>query len=491
MRIHFVAVAGTGMGPLAGLLRSAGHDVSGSDTSFYPPIGPALEAWGIHLMQGFDAGHLDPAPDLVVVGNVCRPTNVEARAAIDRGIRYASMAHTLAELVLEGRSPLVVGGTHGKTTTSAMCAHILSSAGLEPGFLIGGLPKNFDSSFRMPGHRKLALVSGSPTSHRRVPFVVEGDEYDTAFFEKTPKFWHYKPEVGVITSIEHDHIDIYPDEAAYRAAFDGFVERIPEKGLLVAAAHSGAVVDVASRAKADVAYFCLSDDDVGSVPPHWMGATVAASAAEGRTEFDLFVGGSLAGRLGMRVPGQHNVRNALAALAACCQGFGVPLKTATAALETFEGVRRRQDLLYVADGVRAYDDFAHHPTAVKETLAALRARHPDGALWAVFEPRSATACRALHQAEYAESFGDASRVIFAPLGRSDIPEAERLDLPRLVSELQRRGVDALAAPTIESIVETIVREARAGDTIALLSNGAFGGIYDKLKRALEERAIVG
>lgn len=482
MRVHLVAVAGTGMAPLAGLLRAAGHDVSGSDTSFYPPMGPALERWGIRLMEGFDPKHLEPAPDLVVIGNVCRSTNVEARAAIDGGMRYASMAHTLGELVLDGRSPLVVGGTHGKTTTSAMCAHILSVAGLEPGFLIGGLPKNFDASFKMPGPRKLALASAPSSLRRKSPFVVEGDEYDTAFFEKTPKFWHYRPEVGIITSIEHDHIDIYPDAASYRAAFQGFVDRIPEQGLLVASSHDPTVIEVAKTSKADVAFYCLSTDDVTAAPPHWMGAVVA-----GRPELDLYVGGSLAGRVTLRVPGEHNVRNALAALAACCQGYGVELKTAMAALETFEGVRRRQDLLFVADGIHAYDDFAHHPTAVRETLAALRARHPTGALWAVFEPRSATACRALHQQEYAHSFDAATRVLFAPIGRSDIPKEERLDLERLVVDLGARGVDAATTPSIEAIVETIANDAKAGDTIALLSNGAFGGIYDKLRDALERR----
>ena len=192
MHVHFVAVAGTGMGPLAGLLKAAGHDVSGSDTAFYPPMGPALERWGVRTVTGFDPGHLEPRPDLVVIGNVCRPTNPEARAAIDGGMRYASMPSALAELVLEGCAPLVVGGSHGKTTTSAMSAFVLDQAGLAPGFLIGGLPKNFDASFRAPGPRKLAVASGGGQRRKR-PFVVEGDEYDTAFFEKTPKFWHYVP----------------------------------------------------------------------------------------------------------------------------------------------------------------------------------------------------------------------------------------------------------------------------------------------------------
>ncbi|AUX47448.1 UDP-N-acetylmuramate:L-alanyl-gamma-D-glutamyl- meso-diaminopimelate ligase [Sorangium cellulosum] len=501
MQVHFVAVAGTGMGALAGLFKAAGHEVSGSDVSFYPPMGPALERWGIRLMTGFDPAHLDPRPDLVVIGNVCRPANPEARAAIDGGMRVTTMAHALADHMLAGRSPLVVAGTHGKTTTSSMCAWLLHEAGRDPGFLIGGLPKNFDASFRLPqrapsaserggARRGLPLLQAGPHEaggeRRRTPFVVEGDEYDTAFFEKTPKFWHYQPEVGIVTSIEHDHIDIYPDAAAYEAAFRGFVERIPETGLVVAAAHDPRVVDVVSRsARAEVAWFALEGDDTHGMPPHWLAAP--AEASESGQSFDLYAGGVMAGRFALQMPGHHNVRNAAAAIAAAAQGFGVPLSTATAALARFEGVRRRQDLLFEARGVRVYDDFAHHPTAVDETLRALRSRHPDGALWAVFEPRSATACRALHQEPYARAFGAADHVVLAPLGRPDIAAGERLDLDRLVRDLQRADKRAEAAASVDAIVATLAREAKEGDTIALLSNGAFGGIYEKLRDALSTR----
>ncbi len=496
MHVHFIAVAGTGMGALAGLFKAAGHEVSGSDVAFYPPMGPALERWGVRLVTGFDPAHLDPRPDLVVIGNVCRPSNPEARAARDAGMHTTTMAHALAEHLLEGTSPLVVAGTHGKTTTSAIAAFLLHEAGRDPGFLIGGLPKNFDQSFRLPGPpsaRRLPLASppvtpgGTPrppgTALRRAPFVVEGDEYDTAFFEKTPKFWHYRPEVAIVTSIEHDHIDIYPDEASYHAAFRGFIERVPERGLIVAAAADPAVVElVSSAARAEVAWFALEGDDTHGKPPHWLAAPATADASG--QSFDLYAGGVSAGRVFMRVPGHHNVRNAVAALGAVSQGYGVPLAVATSALARFDGVRRRQDLLFEARGVRVYDDFAHHPTAVDETLRALRARHAQGALWAVFEPRSATACRALHQEPYARAFGSASRVIFAPLGRGDIPEAERLDLERLVRALVAAGVPAEAAPSVDAIVAAVAAGARPGDTVALLSNGAFGGIYDKLREAL-------
>jgi UDP-N-acetylmuramate: L-alanyl-gamma-D-glutamyl-meso-diaminopimelate ligase len=487
MHVHFIAVAGTGMGALAGLFKAAGHDVSGSDVAFYPPMGPALERWGIRLLVGFDPGHLDPRPDLVVIGNVCRPWNPEAKAARDGGFATTTMAHALAEHILSGTAPLVVAGTHGKTTTSALAAFLLDQAGRDAGFLIGGIPKNFDQSFRLPSatsnDRRLPIAGATGTALRGTPFVVEGDEYDTAFFEKTPKFWHYRPEVAIVTSIEHDHVDIYPDVASYHAAFRGFVERVPERGLIVAAASDVAVVDiVSSSARAEVAWFALEGDDIRGLPPHWLAAP-ATTDASGQS-FDLYAGGVYAGRVRMRIPGHHNVRNAVAALGAVSQGYGVPLDLAIGALGRFDGVRRRQELLFEARGVRVYDDFAHHPTAVDETLRALRARHAEGALWAVFEPRSATACRALHQEPYARAFGAASRVVFAPLARSDIPEPERLDLDRLVRDLGAHGIPAERATSIDAIIAAVASGARPGDTVALLSNGAFGGIYDKLREAL-------
>jgi UDP-N-acetylmuramate: L-alanyl-gamma-D-glutamyl-meso-diaminopimelate ligase len=483
MRAHFVAVAGTGMGALAGLFKAAGHDVSGSDTAFYPPMGPALERWGIRLMQGFDPAHLEPAPDLVVVGNVCRPSNPEAAAARERGLATTTMAHALADHILPGTSPLVVAGTHGKTTTSSLAAWLLHAAGRDPGFLVGGLPKNFDHSFRLPSAASRRRLPTATEGGRRVPFVVEGDEYDTAYFEKTPKFWHYRPDVAIVTSIEHDHIDVYPDEASYLAAFRGFVERVPESGLIVAAANEPRVVEIVSlAARAPVAYYALEGDDTHGMPPHWLGAP--AVVGPGGQSFDLYAGGVLAGRATTSLSGQHNVRNAVAAIAAAAQGYGVPVTRALADLAGFEGVRRRQDLLFEARGVRVYDDFAHHPTAVDETLRGLRARHPHGALWAVFEPRSATACRSLHQEGYARAFGAASRVLLAPLGRPDIPEGERLDRERLVRELGERGVAAEAAGSIDRIVEALAEDARPGDSVVLLSNGAFGGIYDRLREAL-------
>jgi len=486
-QIHVVAVAGTGMGALAGLLVELGHSVSGSDVAFDPPIGPALREWGVRTLVGFDAAHLvqSPAPELVVIGNVCRPHNPEARAAIDGGLPYTHIAGALDRFVLEGTSPLVVAGTHGKTTTSSLCAWLLESTGFQPGFLIGGLPKNFPRGFRAPRQETERRLPTGDKPLRRPPFVIEGDEYDTAFFEKTAKFLHYRAEVVIITSIEHDHIDIYPTLESYLAAFQQLLARLPANGLVIANAADPLVrqvVDAALGDVANVAWYALEGEDTGGKPPHWLAAPALFS--EVGTTFDLFAGGVLAGRYIVPMPGHHNLRNAVAALAAAAQGYGAKLKDLGLALGRFAGVRRRQDLIGAPRGISVYDDFAHHPTAVRETLRALRQKHPRGKLLAVFEPRSATACRNLHQREYAECWDDADLVLFAPLGRDNLAADERLDLGAVVAQLGQRGRVALQMPSVDAILTELTRRAEPGDTIALLSNGAFGGIYGRLLEQL-------
>ncbi len=469
------------MGALAGLLAELGHDVSGSDVAFDPPIGPALTEWGVRTLRGFDAAHLSPAPELVVIGNVCRPANPEARAAIDGGLPYTHIAGALDRFVLEGTSPLVVAGTHGKTTTTALAAWLLESTGFQPGFLIGGLPKNFPRGFRAPRRESERRLPSGDKPPRRPPFVIEGDEYDTAFFEKTAKFLHYRAEVLILTSIEHDHIDIYPTLDSYLEAFRKLLERLPESGLVIANAADPLVRDVVDRALGDsprVAWYALEGDDTAGKPPHWLAAP--ASFSEAGTTFDLYAGGVLAGRYIVPMPGHHNLRNAVAALAASAQGYGAKLKDLGPALGRFQGVRRRQDLLGAPRGISVYDDFAHHPTAVRETLRALRQKHPRGKLIAVFEPRSATACRNLHQREYAECWDDADLVLLAPLGRDNLPPEQRLDLDAVAAELRARGKRAETRPSVDAILEALTQSAAPGDTIALLSNGAFGGIYGKL-----------
>ena len=481
MRIHVIGVAGTGMGALAGLLAELGHEVSGSDTAFDPPIGPELAAWGIRCMSGFDPAHLEPRPDLVVVGNVCRPNNPEARAAIDGGLEVTHIAGALARFGLAGTSPLVVAGTHGKTTTTALAAWLLDRTGFAPGFLIGGIPKGFARGFRAASAARRLGSAERPA--RRTPFVVEGDEYDTAFFEKTAKFLHYAPEVAIVTSVEHDHVDIYPTLESYLEAFRRFVALVPESGLIVANGADAEVVQlVEAHARAPVAWFALADEATHGVPPHWLAAP-AGSDAKGQA-FDLYAGGVACGRLAIPLPGRHNLKNAVAALGAVAQGFGARLADLGHALATFPGVRRRQDLIGEPRGAFVYDDFAHHPTAVKETLAALRSRHPAGRLFAVFEARSATACRRMHQAEYAVSFDAADEILLAPLGRTNLAPEDALDLDTLARELTARGRRAERYPSVAAIVERLAAEVRAGDVVALLSNGAFGGIHQKVLAAL-------
>jgi UDP-N-acetylmuramate: L-alanyl-gamma-D-glutamyl-meso-diaminopimelate ligase len=485
MNVHLVGVSGTGMGALAALLRAAGHQVSGSDIAFDPPIGPTLEAAGVRCLAGYEATHVErePRPDLVVVGNAIRKTNPEAEAAERLGLPRMSMSGALRAHFLEGRRPLVVAGTHGKTTTSAMCAWLLARGGFEPGWFIGGVPRG------LPGGAAIGSTRIRP-DRGRAPFVVEGDEYDAVYWQKRPKFIDYigvaPDDVAIVTSVEHDHIDIYPDAASYEAAFRGLVRAVPEGGLLVCDARDPRVrAIVLAEARARVEWYALERDDTGDVLPTWLGAP-AAYLADGSQTFDLFVGGCSCGRFVLRVPGSHNVRNAVAAIAACASGFGASVNDARANLGAFEGVKRRQELLGEPGGVRVYDDFAHHPTAVDETLRALRARHPQGALWVAFEPRSATACRALHQEEYARAFGAADHVLLAPLGRTNVPEAERLDLERLARAL---GAGAVAAPSVGAIVDRVAEGARPGDTVALLSNGSFGGIYESLVKRLADRAL--
>ncbi len=497
MRVHFVGVSGTGMGSLALLYRAQGHEVTGSDSSFDPPMGPTLLANGVTCFTGYSKDHLFPRPDVTIVGNAIRSENEEAAHVRDNHLHAESMSGALRAHFLAHHRPLVVTGTHGKTTTSAMAAWVLHRAGQNPGYFIGGIPKNFPSGAGLGETKRKLASSGKEVAlpGAAPPFVVEGDEYDSVYWRKKPKFLDYvgvgQHDVVLLTSVEHDHVDIYPTAAAYEDGFREMVALIPEGGLLVVDARDPRARHLAKECKAKVVYYALDGDDTGDVTPTWLGAVVgdAAHAAEagGLTEsrevqsFDLFIGGMSCGRLALKVPGAHNVRNAIGAMAACCEAFGVKVADARSALAEFDGVRRRQDLLGVPSGVHIYDDFAHHPTAVDETLRALKSRHPKGALFAIFEPRSATACRALHQEEYVGAFSAAEHVIFAPLGRTNIPQNERLDLDKLAARL---GPKALCAKDPDEIIAYVKTHAKSGDTVALLSNGAFGGIHQKMLTAL-------
>ncbi|NOY90967.1 MAG: UDP-N-acetylmuramate:L-alanyl-gamma-D-glutamyl-meso-diaminopimelate ligase [Deltaproteobacteria bacterium] len=473
MHVHLIGVCGTGMGALAGLLREAGHRVTGSDKAFHPPIGPALEQWGVETMPGYSAENVACKPDLVVVGNVCRRDNPEARAAIDGGMAYDSFPGTLERFFLKQRPGFVVAGTHGKTTTTSILAHLLSEAGLNPGLLVGGLPGNFPRSFRAGGDD--------------APFVIEGDEYDSAFFEKKPKFWRYNPSRVILTSVEHDHIDIYPDEASYLDAFRGLIERIPEDGLLVAFAGDPRVRELAQEARCPVSYYAVDGDDTGELAPRWLGAPAPVSG--GLVPLDLYGAGSFLGRVHSPLSGRHNLRNILAALALASEGAGASLEVLMHAVSSFVGVKRRQELLGEIGGVRVYDDFAHHPTAVRETLAGLKARHPAGRLIAAFEPRSATASRRMHQALYPDALRAADLALLAPVGRKEIAEAERLDVARIAADILAAGRRAEAPESIDAVVARMVHEARSGDTLVLMSNGTFGGAHAAVLAGLTARLL--
>jgi len=466
MHIHFVAIAGTGMGSLAGLLKERGHEVTGSDENVYPPMSTALERWGIPVAIGFRPENvLSKRPDLVVIGNAVRRENPEARAVIEGGIAYRSFPDALYEHAIRGRHSVVIAGTHGKTTTTSLVGTLLLAAGRDPSLLVGGLAENFGGSFR----------DGAGPE-----FVVEGDEYDTAFFDKTPKFLHYHPETLVVTSIEFDHADIYRDLAHVAGEFTKLVERMPAAGTLIAASGGGALDAVAARAPGRVLRYGIDD-----------GSDVEARGLEPGpkgTRFEVRVRDLGARAALLPAWGDYNVANALAAVAVCV-ARGVPLRLAAAGLAKYRGVKRRQEVRGTAGGVTVVDDFGHHPTAVRETLAALRQRFPGRPLVAVFEPRSNTSRRAVFQREYAEAFDAAARVVVqivpdAPIYSAFGDDPERLSAERLARDVAARGVPALALPDVDAIVDHLAKNSAPGDVVVTLSNGGFGGIWEKLLQRL-------
>ncbi len=459
MHVHLIGVAGTGMSALAGLLVEAGHEVSGSDTAFDPPVGPYLQELGVACFEGWREANLDAEPDLAIVGNVCRRDNPEAQEAIARGIPTLSMPGALAAHVLSRRTPFVVAGTHGKTTTSALVAYLLRQTGADAGFFVGGIPLNFDRSSRL----------GAESA----PFVIEGDEYDSAFFEKEPKFWSYHPVAAIVTSIEYDHIDIFPNEARYVDAFRRFVALLPSDGWLFAWAGDPQVRAVAADASCQVRFYALDGDDCGDVQPMWLGMPAPGGG------LDLFGGGSLCGRVTLPLLGRHNARNTIAALAMASEAGGAPMDRLMAALPGFRGTKRRQELVGITRGVHVYDDFAHHPTAVKATLSGFRER-VSGRLIAVFEPRSATASRRLHQDLYPSAFQPADVCILAPVGRSEIPDGEKLDTHAIALAINARGGRARACDTVDDAIQAAVDAARPGDTIVVMSNGRFEDAPDRI-----------
>ena len=467
-RIHLIGVAGTGMGSFAGMLKAAGHEVTGSDENVYPPMSTQLERWGIEVMTPYRAENLDRArPDLVVVGNVVRAVNPEATAMRERGLPHVSFPAALGERFIGPRHGVVVVGTHGKTTTSAMMGALLHHAGRDPSFLVGGVTRDFDSNFRL---------GAGPH------FVVEGDEYDTAYFDKGPKFLHYRPRTAIFTSCELDHADIYRDEAHYESAFERFVDLLPADGFLAACASYDAVLRIARRSRAPVETYAV--DRPGA---DWEARGLRLGADGAR--FGLVRRGVLLAEVHLPVGGAHNVENALG-VAAAATALGLSPAEIAAGLAAFRGVKRRQEVRGNAGGVVVVDDFAHHPRAVEKTLAAIRGSFPGARLLAAFEPRSNTSRRNLHQAQYASPAtwaGAAAVFLLRPAPTDRVPEAERLDLDAVTGALSAGGLPARAFSTVDELVPAILATARAGDVVVAMSNGAFGGIWGKLLGALGAR----
>jgi UDP-N-acetylmuramate: L-alanyl-gamma-D-glutamyl-meso-diaminopimelate ligase len=463
-RAHLIGICGTGMGSLAGLLADAGVEVRGSDESVYPPMSTMLRDKGIRVLEGYRAAHLDDRPDLVIVGNIATRKNPEAVAAVERGIPYLSMPQALGRLFLEGRHSIVVAGTHGKTTTSALMGWILSKAGRDPSFLVGGVLKDFGRSYNLG---------------RGQDFVIEGDEYETSYFDKGPKFLHYRPRSVILTSVEYDHAEMYPDLPSVKQAFRRLLELIPADGLLVYCADDANVREVLSSARCPgVPYGCGRGDG-------WRGH-VRASGPEGM-EFEVARDGGRFGLFHVPMTGLHNLRNILGVIAVA-HSRGVEAQAIAEGLSTFSGVKRRQEVRGVVAGVVVIDDFAHHPTAVRATLQATRDRYPGKRIWAVFEPRTNTTRRSVFQEEYARSFDDADRVILAAVDHPErAPEGQRFSVERLVADLKGRGKAAELIPAVPEIVAHVAREAGDGDIVLVMSNGAFGGLHDRLLAALGAR----
>ena len=468
MHYHLIGICGTAMASLAGMLQARGHRVTGSDENVYPPMSTMLEGLGIGLMQGYHAAHLEPAPDCVVVGNAIPRGNPEVEQTLSRRLLYRSLPEVLKEEFIRGRRSLVVAGTHGKTTTTSLAAWIIDQGGLNPSFMVGGVVQNFGASFQ---------VTASDY------FIIEGDEYDTAYFDKGPKFMHYLPELAIVNNLEFDHADIYQDLDAVKLAFRRLMNLVPGNGRLIAGWDSPHVREVvasmAGKLFTQVETFGTSQD------ASWQARDI--DYAEERTRFRVFREGLEWGEFQTPLIGDFNVRNCLAAIIAA-DAWGLERKAIAAALKTFQSVRRRGEVRGVVNGVTVIDDFAHHPTAVRETLTALRVKYPDRRIIAVFEPRSRTSCHATFQDQYVTAFMPADYVIIS--GVFDSQRAAEmggvLDTTKLIDDIVGQNKPAFAITDVDEIVRSLTSELSSGDVVAIMSNGAFGGIHEKLLASLRD-----
>ncbi len=459
--IHLIAVCGVGMASLAGLLQSRGYRVTGSDQNVYPPMSTYLADIGIDVLSGYRAEHVMPRPDLVVIGNAISRGNPEAEAVIGQNIPYVSFPQALGEFLIGGRTSIVITGTHGKTTTSALAAWVLTCAGLDPGFFVGGVPLNFGSGWRPGGG-----------SH----VVLEGDEYDTAFFDKGPKFLHYRPNHVILTSVEFDHADIYRDLDHVKSAFARLIEILPADGNLVVCSDYPEALAVCKPARSQLFTYGERAD--------WTARDVQFRA--GRTFFTPCYKGQAEGPLEAALIGRHNVMNALAVYA-MGRALGIPREKLLDGFRSFKGVKRRQEVRGEQRGVLVIDDFAHHPTAVRETIDAVRGAYSGRRLWAIFEPRSNTSKRNVFEKEFAAALALADQVIVAEVFQPEkIPQGERLSVDRLVGEVNRLAGAARATMIASAgdIAVHVAKNARPDDVLLVMSNGGFDGVHEKILRAL-------
>jgi UDP-N-acetylmuramate: L-alanyl-gamma-D-glutamyl-meso-diaminopimelate ligase len=471
--IHLSGICGTAMASLAGLLQLQGHRVTGSDKAAYPPMSDLLRSLGIPVLEGFAESNLSPTPDLVVIGNALSRGNPEVECVLDRRIPFTSMAALLHEEFLAGRESLVIAGTHGKTTTTSMLAWIYQVAARidpqrEPSFLIGGVAENFATSFQL-----------RPTG----TFIIEGDEYDTAFFDKGPKFLHYFPDALILTHVEFDHADIYADLEAVKTAFKRLVNLVPRRGLIVAYDGNANVTECLQPALCRVERYGFTE------AADWRLRNLRHE--DGLTRWEVWRGGERWADLQMQLAGEHNALNATAA-AALASGMSIGKESIQEALASFKSVKRRLEVRAVINGITIIDDFAHHPTAIRETLRALRSVYPQSRLWAVLEPRSNTLRRKVLQSDLVESLRLADRVVLAGVYQQQrIPDAERLHPEDVVETLRAEGSQAELHPDGDAIINAIAPQLEAGDVVAILSNGAFDGIYEKLPARIRMRFSTG
>jgi UDP-N-acetylmuramate: L-alanyl-gamma-D-glutamyl-meso-diaminopimelate ligase len=469
--IHLTGICGTAMASLAGLLQLQGHRITGSDKAAYPPMSDLLHSLGIPVLEPYAESNLDPVPDLVVIGNALSRGNPEVERILDQRLPFASMAALLREEFLVGRESLVVAGTHGKTTTTSMLSWIYQvaarkNAALEPSFLIGGVAENFGTSFQLRPSGK---------------FILEGDEYDTAFFDKGPKFLHYFPDALVLTHVEFDHADIYADLEAVKTAFKRLVNLVPRRGVIVAYDGSDNVSECVAKA------FCRVERYGFSAKADWQIRNLRHE--DGLTRWEVWHHGSLWAELKMHLAGEHNALNATAA-AALAAGQGVDEESIRIALATFKSVKRRLEVRAEINGITVIDDFAHHPTAIRETLRALRSVYPKARLWAVLEPRSNTLRRKVLENDLIESLRLADRVILAGVYQQErIPNDERLHPEDVINALNAAATPAELHPDVSVIIDSLVPQLQTGDVVAILSNGGFDGIYEKLPARLQESAV--